>query len=110
MSDKERLQRRAPKEMYGPEGVLLEAIGVKSMMRVASDISYVQGRVQELGLNIGEMWTDDDWGTCLVIYRDNEPVRNSLPVLKDPTGSVWVDDVYFDRFKDLIGIDERVME
>ncbi|OGD89195.1 hypothetical protein A3D81_01875 [Candidatus Curtissbacteria bacterium RIFCSPHIGHO2_02_FULL_40_17] len=109
MSVKEQLQRKTPREMYGPEGVLLENKGVESIIRVALDMDYVRRKVQDLGLDMVEKWTIAEWGASFLIGRADRTVE-SVDVLEDAgEGFVWVADSHVKKFQDLIGIDERAV-
>src|SRR4030042_517345 len=104
------LTAKTPRELFGPEGVLLENKGVEKVLRVAMDIDYIRQRVAEKGLNVLDMWTDSDMGTFFVVYRDGQTLGESLPITEDNIkGFIWVADKEFERFQDLIGVDERIV-
>lgn len=105
MAEKEDLLRKTPQDLFGDLGLMLERKGVRNLVRVASDMEPIKTKILGKSLDMWAIYDDKDWGIAYGVFEPGQTFGEGL-VINDMTkvreGGVWVADVDFDRFQDLV--------
>lgn len=101
---------KTPREMFGPEGVLLEVIGgVKNLVRVPEDIDQIKKRANERDLLLYFVVPDKqsiNWAWCMPTQKNLRDAEIGF-FTNNEDNSVWIPDSYLGRFQELLGVEDE---